>query len=373
MPTLPTTPAEPVLPIALLMPASGELATFGRMMGNGAIMAFDEWNERGLLGYRLEWTIYNTDCTFDTAQEAAQQAIDDGHHFVIGPLCSEAAIAAAAVADSANALMISPTAMHPLVTVDSQGRTRPPVFRVSYTPALQGQAAAYFALNALKASNVALLTNSSDDYATKLTDTFARDFSAAGGQIVYQGTYPPGNTDFTDALMAIHQSGAELIYLPAMPSIANQVARQLNELGLSNASGTAETNLTLLGSDGLESNELDLVATAGTYFAVHFTSEDNRPSVQGWAEAYKSTYAIEPDTLAALGYDAANILTSAIQQAGTFETTAVARTLEQNTFSGVTGEISFDHYHNPIKPVPFVQVQDERLIFVTSVSPPATR
>lgn len=363
-PPLPAPPAGPVIQIGLLLPAAGELATFGRMLQNGSSMAFDEWNSRGgLLGHRIEWTVYDTDCQFDTARQALQQALDDGLHFIVGPLCSEAAIAAAELAEAAQALMISPTATHPLVTVNGQGQTRSTVFRAAFAFPWQGQAAARFAYETLEARTAGLVADPTDDYASSLTDTFARTFEGLGGDIVYQ-TAPPGNeSDFTTTLETILTSQADIIYLPARPAEANRFASRLTALRPSVSAATATTPI-LLGSDRWDSDELDLAVTTGGYYTTHFVLEDPRPVVQSWREAYKSIYATEPNTLAALGYDAATMLAAAIEQTGSFEPGRVAQTLAGGDYTGVTGQISFDASHNPIKPVPVVRIEAGQRKFV---------
>ncbi|HEX9921990.1 MAG TPA: ABC transporter substrate-binding protein [Anaerolineae bacterium] len=354
---LPTPPTGSVIRIALLYPATGELATFGRMLQSGSSMAFDEWNSRGgLLGHRIEWAVYDTDCQFDTARQAVQQALDDGLHFIVGPLCSEAAIAAAGLAEAAQALMISPTATHPLVTVSGQGQTRSTIFRAAFAFPWQGEAAAHFAYETLEARKAALVADPTDDYAASLTDVFARTFEGLGGDIVYQAAPPSSEPDFSGILETIFVSQADIIYLPAMPAEANRFASYLTAL---RPLASAETSAApiLLGSDRWASGELDLVALAGSYYTTHFVLEDPRPAVQSWREAYKSIYATEPNTLAALGYDAAMILATAIEQAGSFETTLVAQTLAEGNYAGVTGQISFDGSHNPSKPVPVVRIE----------------
>jgi branched-chain amino acid transport system substrate-binding protein len=369
-PPLPTTPTGPALRVALLSPTAGEMATFGRMMRNGSIMAFDEWNEQGgVWGHRLAWSIYDTNCDFDTARQTVQQAIDEEHQFIIGPLCSEAAIAAATVAEAEQVLMISPTATHPLVTVNGQEQTRTTIFRASYVWTWQAKAAARFAADTLKINQAALLVPANDEYATSLADAFTLQFTAQGGEIVYQGTYSANGTDLAATLAAISQAGAEVIYLPTEAAITNHIANQLHTMGLSSGSVEAEKGITLLGSDSWQSPELDLAATTGSYFTTHFVLNDDQPMGQGWAEAYKSTYAIEPNTLAALGYDAANILISAIEQAGRFEPAAITTALEQGQFEGVTGRMSFDARHNPIKSVPIVHINQNGVGFSTSVRP----
>ena len=356
-PPLPATPAGPVVQVALLIPAEGELATFGRMMRNGITMALEEWNNKGgLPGNRVEWITYDTGCEFETAAQAVRHVIEDGIDFIIGPLCSQAAIAAAAEAEAAGVLMISPTATHPLVTVDSRGHTRATVFRASHAYPAQGQAAARFARDTLKASKAALFTNPSDNYASALADAFARQFGQLDGEIVYRANYAPDDIDFTDHLIAIRNSGAEIVYLPVPVQIVNQTARQLKELNAGPSIGPI-----LLGSDSWESPTLDLAATEGSYFTTHFIDSELEPRTQAWAETYQSNYAIEPETLAVLGYDAGLLLLTAIRQAGTVDPVRVAQSLEATTVQGLTGTISFDHQHNPIKPVPIVAIKDGQL------------
>jgi branched-chain amino acid transport system substrate-binding protein len=78
-PPTPAPLAGPTLRVALLSPTTGELATFGRVLRNGSILALDEWNGRGgVLGRPIEWAVYEADCAFEAAQQATQQAISDG-------------------------------------------------------------------------------------------------------------------------------------------------------------------------------------------------------------------------------------------------------------------------------------------------------
>ena len=377
------------------------MATFGRMLRNGSEMVFDRLNAQGgLVGRHLEWTIYNSGCQFEMARQATQQAIADGFRFIIGPICSEAAIGAALAAESEKALLITPTATHPLVTVNEAGQTRPTIFRASYATPFQGQAAARFARDTLEANKAALLFDPLDDYASRLADAFAKQFTRQGGQVVYRATYALSEIDFTTSLQTIYDAGAQIIYLPAPASMVNQVAHQLHELGLANsslsfdtASGlevglirtrfetsplmtsnpnsstTLRTGLILLGSDSWQSETLDLAATAGSYFTTHFALADNRETIQVWSSAYQATYAVEPTTIAALSYDAATILTEAIQQAGTFEIATLVKVIEQSQYEGVTGQIAFDSQHNPIKPVPVMQIQDGQILFSTLIFP----
>lgn len=363
-PPLPVPPNGPVLRLALLSPTSGELATFGRALRSGSILAFDQWNAQGgVLGRRIEWAIYEADCDFEQARQAVQQILNADLDFIIGPLCSEAAIAAAEAVEVKGALLIAPAATHPLVTVEGQDQTRPTVFRISPVFQAQGQAAARFAIETLKVRRAAFLVDPGDDYSTALVESFAAEFAALGGQVVYQARYTPAEVDFTPALQAASAAEADLLYLPAPVSVVNRIAGQVSQL-----SQSGPPRLMLLGSDSWHSANLDLAVAADSYFTTHFFLDDQRPQTQQWAETYKASYAVAPDTLAALGYDAANTLLEAIRQAGTLDIQPVAEALAQGRFESVAGPLTFDLQHNPLRLVPVVQVKEGRIVFAGYVN-----
>jgi len=358
-PALPATPSGPLLEVAILSPTSGEMATFGRRLQNGIVMAFDHWNaQQGVAGYQLTWRFYDTNCDFETATQATQQAIAEGHRFIIGPLCSVAAVAGATVAEAEGALLIAPAATHPLVTVNGQGQLRPTVFRVAYAPPWQAQAAAQFAADDLSVKQAALLYPPGDDYALDLAQAFADEFTRQGGRLVFEAVVTPDSPDFSDNLAALRSSAAQFVYLPASPDFVNQVTPQLEN-----------KVIVFLGNDTWQSEQLDSTQIISGYYPLHFTTKDSRPSIQAWAESYRATYAVEPDTLAALGYDAAYLLAAAIKQAGSPDIERVIEVLETGTFGSVTGPISFDAHHNPLKPIPFVQIDANGINFTTVVSP----
>jgi branched-chain amino acid transport system substrate-binding protein len=358
-PPLPPTALTNPLRVAVLTPTSGEQATFGRMLHNGIVMAFDEWNNRGgVMGQRLEWLDYDTGCDFASGEQATRQALAEGARFIIGPLCAEAAIGAAQSLEASQAVLIAPAAEHSLVTVTGEGQTRPTVFRAATAAQQQGQAAARFAWQQEQTRPAAILFNQTDDEAARLAEAFAQQFTALGGKIVYQGSDTPAEGDFSPTLQAITQAGTGVIYLPAPTERVNRLAEQLRQNHLAD-------QILLLGSDGWDSAGLDLAAASGGYFTPAFFLKDNRPETRQWADTYKATYAIEPTILAALGYESASLLAQAIEQAGSSEVGAVSQALSSGQFEGITGPLSFDPQHNPRKPIPVVQLTGEGLRFIT--------
>lgn len=361
-PALPSTPDAPVVTVAILSPISGETTPLGRQLVNGVTMAFDRWNAKGgPLQHHLTWRIYDSECDFEAAGQAAQQAIDEGYRLLIGPLCSEAAIAAATVAEANEAVLIAPTAIHPLVTVNGDGQTRPTVFRVSYTHHWQGQAMARFALEDLAVRRAALLYEAGDDDGAALAAAFEQTFRAGGGTIVHQTAYSADTVDFSNILTAIRQTGTEAVYLPGDAIRANQIVAQLKR--------DDEPSPILLGSDHWAMSDLDHAQINAGYYPAHFTPTDERLAIQTWTDEYKATYAIEAETLAALGYDAAHLLASAAQQAGTLDPADIAIALGDGTFQTITGPLQFEADHNPLKPVPIIKIGPDGTTVTTIIQP----
>jgi branched-chain amino acid transport system substrate-binding protein len=158
----------------------------------------------------------------------------------------------------------------------------------------------------------------------------------------------------------ISKAQPDLIFLGDAYATANVLVAQARKKGITTR---------FFGGDGWDSTELDLQATDGDYFATHFSPVDQRNVVQEWVKAYQARYQALPDGLAALGYDAANLVLSAIAKAGEDDPTKVAQALEGLSLEGVTGKISFNSQHNPIKPVAIMEVKGGQVRYVTSVKP----
>jgi len=121
------------------------------------------------------------------------------------------------------------------------------------------------------------------------------------------------------------------------------------------------------GGDGWDSPDMVSVAGAealnNTYFTNHYSVEDPDPAIQSFVEAYKAKYNKLPDSFAALGYDAARLLADAIERAGEADPVKVKEALEATKdFPGITGTMSIDENHNPVKNIVVIEYKDGNLI-----------
>ncbi len=355
-------PAPKALKVAILAPLSGDVATFGASTRDGALLAIEEWNAKGgVLGRQIEAVVEDSQCEAEPAASAANKVISqDQVKFIIGEVCSKASIPVSEIATANKVLQISPTSTNPKVTIDEAGNAKPTVFRACFIDPFQGTVAATFALEKLGAKTAAVLLDQGNDYVRGLAEFFRDAFEKGGGKVVVWETYTAGDTDFTAILTKVKDANPDILYLPDYYSTVNVIAAQANQMGI---------KAVKMGGDGWDSPQLDKAATAGGFFTNHYAPEDPRPVVQEFVKKYQAKYGSVPDALAALAYDAANILFQAIQQAGTDDPVKVAQTMEKGTFSVVSGDISFDAQHNPKKCAVLMEVSQDKVSYRDTVCP----
>jgi branched-chain amino acid transport system substrate-binding protein len=311
--------------------------------------------------------VEDSQCTPDPAVNAANKVINqDKVKFIIGEVCSKASIPVTEIANAAKVIQISPTSTNPSVTVDSNGKVKDYIFRACFIDPFQGTVGAKFALETLKVKSAFIMVDQANDYVKGLAEYFEKAFTEGGGQIVGKETYTSKDTDFSAILAKVADAKPDMVYLPDYYNIVNLAAKQAKEKGI-----TAP----FMGGDGWDSADLDLAAADGGYFTNHYSPEDTRPEVQGFVKAYGEKYKDDKgqpktaDALAALAYDATNLLLQGIKEAGTDDTTKVKDAMAKITFSGISGQITFDANHDPVKSATILAVKDGKIVFNSVVNP----
>jgi branched-chain amino acid transport system substrate-binding protein len=356
------------LKIAVLAPLSGSTPTFGVSTRDGALLAIDEWNAKGgVLGVKITPIVEDSQCSADPAVNAANKVINqDKVHYIIGEVCSSASIPVSEIANAKKVIQVSPTSTNTAVTVDKDGKTKAYIFRACFIDPFQGKVGAAFAYNNLKAKTAYVLYDQGNDYTKGLAEAFMESFKALGGTISGPDTYTKTDTDFSAILTKVKSAKTDVVYLPDYYQVVNLVTKQAKEKGIT---------VPFMGGDGWDSSDLDVKATDGGYYTNHYDAADQRPEVQNLLAAYGAKYkdasgkAVIPDALAALAYDATNMLLQAIQNAGADNTDKVKTALEGISFQAVSGKITMDAQHNPVKGAVVIHVKGGKKIFDSFVQP----
>ena len=330
---------------------TGKEAAFGVSARKGVILAFEEANATGgVLGRKLELI----------AEDNQSKA---GEYATIAKIFAYRVMVVAALGGnpSSNSLEAAPVfqlAMIPMIAISS---TNPKVtamgtyiFRACFIDPFQGAVLAKFARDTLKVQRAGILTSVNNAYSVGLSKVFREKFTAVGGEIVAEQKYTEGDKDFRAQLTAIKSAGVDCILHSGNYTEGALICIQARQLGL---------DVPIFGGDGWEAPqliELGGKAVEGTYYSTHGSPESTAPEVVHFVKKFRARWDNEtPDSIAALGYDAAQLVFDALKRAGTTENVklrdAIATTKD---LPGVTGHITLDAQRNATKSAVILTVKD---------------
>lgn len=301
--------AEQVVKIGLNLPLSGARGATGISTRAGAELIRDQINDAG--GLQVGGSQYMVEYVYADNESNTQGAItgtlklitQDKVLGIVGPNASSRAIPAGNICESFKTPMVSPTSTNPRTT-DS----RPYVFRACFLDNFQGEVMANFAVSEFKATKAAVLYNISSAYPKGLAEFFKSAFEAKQGaeSVVVFEDFLSSEKDLTVHLDKIVASDADVLF---MPQYANEIPSFVSQ---ARARGWTKP---ILGGDAWESS--DLVEKCGDmckglFFSSHFGAIGAKGKTKTFVEQYQAKHNELPDGYAALGYDAAYLLLTAI-------------------------------------------------------------
>ncbi|MFH1085765.1 MAG: ABC transporter substrate-binding protein [Chloroflexota bacterium] len=349
-------PAFPVK-IAIVVPLSGDVKTFGESTRDGAMMAIEEARAAG---WTVDVVMADSKCDAQEAANAANKVIfEDKVKYIIGEVCSSASIPIGEIANANKVLQISPTSTNPAVTVNENGSVKDYVFRACFLDPFQGDVVAALAQE-LGAKKAAVLFDVGNDYVKGLAEYFKASFEKMGGTVPVYEAYTKDDTDFSAILGKVAAANVDVLFLPDYYAKNNLIAAQVKEKGI---------KAILLGGDGWDSPELKFDLFEGGYFSNHYSPADPRPLVQDFVKAYAAKYGAVPDALATLAYDAAKILLQSISEAGVDDPAVAKDKMAAIKYEGISGDITYDAKHNPIKKAAIVKISGGKPTFFKFVAP----
>lgn len=352
-------PAGEKILVGGLAPLTGEVAVYGTSSSNGTKLAIEEINAAGgVLGKQLEFILLDEKGDPVEALNAYNKLESQGVVAVIGDITSKPSIAVAEAAATSGMPMITPTASHPDVTVAGDN-----VFRVCFTDPLQGRTMAVFAKENLKASKVAIMYNTSDDYSQGVAAAYKAEAEAQGMVVTNYEGYSNDDVDFKAQLTNIQKNSPDVVFVPDYYAKAALISAQARGVGLT---------VPLTGADGwdgvVKSVDAGNVAVVeNSYFCSHYSVQDKSEVIQNFIKKYTEKYGEAPDSFAALGYDAAKVLAAAIEKAGSTDKAAVVKAINETNLEGVTGTITFDENGDPVKSLAIIKIVNGEYTFDSKV------
>ncbi len=346
-----------------IFPLSGDVAVYGVECKKGIDLAIDEINEAGgVNGKKLVLIGEDDEGKPDKSVNAFKKlTTKDKVKFIIGSLTSGCVQAVTTLAQAGRVIQIAPAATSPAITEAGDY-----IFRACFIDPFQGTVGGKFATDTLGAKRAAVLYDIQNDYSVGLEENFVKAFEAGGGTVVARESYSTGDKDFNAQLTKIKNAAPDVVYIPDYYGTVALIARQLRMQGITTPIVGGD------GWDGLAGNAGDEVLNG--FYSNHYAVDSEVPAVQKFVSSFKTKYNSAPNAFAALGYDSVYMLRDAISKAGTLDVASVRSALEQTNGDYVTGHLTFDALHNPVKSavmLELVRSGDGKLtsVYKTTVNP----
>lgn len=343
--------------IGMVYELTGNTASYGTSAANGAKLAFKEINAKGgVLGKQIQIAMAdNKGEPSESANAMTKLITQDKVIAITGFTVSSCGIAGSAVAEDNKIPFVAAATVNPKVTVDDRtGKVKPYTFRACFIDSFQGTVGANFAATGLQAKKTAVLIDSSSDYSKGLAQIFKTAYAQKGGQIVAEESYLQKDQDYKPILTKVKAQNPDLLYIPGYYEDVGKIIKQARELGIT---------IPVLGGDAWDSPKLVELggpqALNNTYFTNFYSTEDKNPTSNAFVEAYKKEYGQIPDSMAAMGYDAAYLLVDGIQRANSTEAAKIRDALAATkNFKSVSGEMSLNESHDAVRGVVIIEMKN---------------
>jgi branched-chain amino acid transport system substrate-binding protein len=329
---------EVVVKIGHVAPMSGGQAHYGKDNENGARMAVEDLNAKGVVigGKKVKLELMAEDDAADPKQGAAvaTKLCDAKVNGVVGHLNSGTTIPASKIYNDCGIPMITGAATNPKLT--QQGFKN--VFREIANDNALGAGLALHAANNLKLKKVAIIDDRTA-YGQGVAEVFKKTAQSLGMTVVDEQYTNDKATDFTAILTAIKAKAPDAIFYGGMDTQGGPMLRQMEQLGL--------TNVKYFGGDGICTEKLienagGAKTLANVVCAEGGSSLAKMPGGNAWKARYDAKYPGQFQVYSPYTYDAVGVLVDAMQRAGSTDPKVYGPLLFKTDYQGVTAKIGFE-------------------------------
>ena len=331
--------AQEVVKIGHVGPTSGGIAHLGKDNENGARMAIDELNAKGVSigGKKVKFELLAEDDGGDPKQgtAAAQKLVDSKVVGVVGHLNSGTSIPASKIYSDAGIPQISPSATNPKFTRQGFKTT----FRVVADDVHLGGTLGRYAAKELKGKSIAVIDDRTA-YGQGVADEFEKGVKAAGGKTVAREFTNDKATDFTAILTNLKAKKPDIVFFGGMDAVAGPMIRQMKQLGI---------KAKFMGGDGICTGELPKLSGGAMDDGQVVCAEaggvegEQKKGMEDFKARFKTKFNADVQIYAPYVYDALNVMVAAMEKAGSSDPAKYLPVLAKTAgYKGVTGNISFD-------------------------------
>ncbi|WP_051327243.1 ABC transporter substrate-binding protein [Desulfatibacillum aliphaticivorans] len=312
-------------------------------------------HQGGVLGKPVKVLEYDNQSTSLGSLAAGKKAIRDGATAVVGASWSAHSLAIAHLMQEAKIPMISPASTNPALT-----KIGDYIFRVCASDEFSGKALADFASERLNAKTVVVLTNANSQFSRDLAAFFIDQFNKKG-TVLWEGDYLQDASDFSQILEKVKSLQPEVVFVPGYPRDSGYILRQAQNMGVKSI---------FLGADGWNYLMTEYAGSAvnGHYFSDLWHAGLPNPKSKAFLEEYNKDGFQVKISLAPLAYDSLMVIVNAINKAGTLNTAAIRDAIAATKdYEGVTGNISFNQFGDPIKPIVILKFDNNQPMYYMTI------
>ena len=330
---------EQIVKIGHVGPLSGAIAHLGKDNENGARLAIEELNAKGLNigGKKIKFELLAEDDASDPKQgtAVAQKLVDANISGVIGHLNSGTTIPASRIYSDAGIPQISPSATNPKYT--RQGYKT--AFRLVADDVHLGGTLGRYAVKELKGKAIAVIDDRTA-YGQGVAEEFEKAVKAAGGTLVGHEFTTDKATDFMSILTTFKGKKPDIIFFGGMDAVGGPMLKQMKSLGLNakfmGGDGICTTELVKLAGDAMADGQVICAEAGGVDGALKKGMDD-------FGVKYKKRFNDDVKLYAPYVYDAVFVMVDAMQRAKSTNPTQYLPELAKTSgYKGVTGNIAFD-------------------------------
>ena len=330
---------DQVVRIGHVGPVSGPIAHLGKDNENGARLAIEELNARGVTigGKKVRFELVAEDDAADPKQgtAAAQKLVDAKVSGVVGHLNSGTTIPASKIYSEAGIPQISPSATNPKYT--RQGYKT--AFRVVADDVHLGGTLGRYAVGPVKAKSIAVIDDRTA-YGQGVADEFEKAAKAAGATIVGREFTTDKSTDFMPILTTLKAKKPDVVFFGGMDAVGGPMLKQMKALGINakymGGDGICTTELVKLAGDAMADGQVVCAEAGGVDGALKKGMDD-------FGVRYKKRFNDDVKLYAPYVYDAVMVMVDAMQRAKSSDPAKYLPELAKTQgYKGVTGTIAFD-------------------------------
>lgn len=298
--------------VGLVLELTGPAGEYGQAGAKSVEMAFRDLNQAGgVAGCTLKTDTRDSQTQANVAVDAATQLVQvEKVPAIIGGIISPMTIPIlTSVTAPAHVLQVSPASSSPTLTqLGVEGKTNGIFFRTITSDALQGVAAAKFAID--RGFKKIAIIHQNNDFGVNLVKEFSAPYKALGGTITSVTPYNAKQSSYASEATAAMAGAPDALYLISDPVDGATIARDWISQG-----GVQKFLL----NDGM--NSKDFIDSVGAQYLgqAYGTSSGTAPteSTKYFDDNYKAFSGIDPAAPAAdRSYDAGALVGLALDIAG---------------------------------------------------------